>query len=71
MAKQMAKHAISQRRACRLASIDPKTLRRERVPDCPKIRERMREIASERRRFGYCRIGLMLAREGIVMNHMP
>lgn len=29
----------------------------------------MREIASERRRFGYRRIGLMLAREGIVMNH--
>lgn len=29
----------------------------------------MREIASERRRFGYRRIGLMLEREGIVMNH--
>jgi putative transposase len=69
--RAMAKHAISQRRACRLASVDPKTLRRERVPDCPKIRERMREIASERHRFGYRRIGLMLAREGIVMNHMP
>ncbi|HAE26571.1 MAG TPA: IS3 family transposase, partial [Hyphomonas adhaerens] len=29
----------------------------------------MREIASERRRFGYRRIGLMLEREGITMNH--
>ena len=29
----------------------------------------MRAIASERRRFGYRRIGLMLEREGIVMNH--
>jgi putative transposase len=29
----------------------------------------MREIASARRRFGYRRIGVMLAREGIVMNH--
>ena len=29
----------------------------------------MREIASERRRFGYRRIGLMLAREGMVVNH--
>ena len=28
----------------------------------------MREIASERRRFGYRRIGLMLEREGIAMN---
>jgi len=65
----MATHAISQRRAGRLASVDPKTVRRERVPDCPKIRERMREIANERRRFGYRRIGVMLAREGIIMNH--
>lgn len=47
----------------------PKTVRRQRVPDNPKIRERMREIASERRRFGYRRIGLMLEREGITMNH--
>lgn len=29
----------------------------------------MRAIAAERRRFGYRRIGLMLEREGIVMNH--
>lgn len=29
----------------------------------------MREIASERRRFGYRRIGLLLEREGITMNH--
>lgn len=28
----------------------------------------MREIASERRRFGYHRIGLMLEREGVSMN---
>ena len=28
----------------------------------------MREIASERRRFGYRRIGIMLAREGMIMN---
>ena len=65
----MAKHDISQRSACRLVCVDPKTLRRDRVPDNPEIRERMRQIASERRRFGYRRIGLMLKREGIVMNH--
>ena len=29
----------------------------------------MHEIAGERRRFGYRRIGLMLEREGIKMNH--
>ena len=65
----MSKYDISQRRACSLVSVDPKTVRRQRVPDNPKIRERMREIASERRRFGYRRIGLMLEREGITMNH--
>lgn len=29
----------------------------------------MRAIAAERRRFGYRRIGIMLAREGLTMNH--
>ena len=28
----------------------------------------MKEIAAERRRFGYRRIGILLAREGMVMN---
>jgi putative transposase len=59
---------ISQRRACRLVSVDPKTVRREVVPDSTEARSRMREIAAVRRRFGYRRIGLMLEREGIVMN---
>ena len=67
--KAMSKHDISQRRACRLVSVDPKTVRRKHTPDCPEIRQRMRELASERRRFGYRRIGLMLKREGIKMNH--
>jgi putative transposase len=61
-------YAISQRRACRLVSVDPKMVRREAVPDNPQIRVRMREIAAVRRRFGYRRIGLMLEREGITMN---
>lgn len=65
----MTKHDISQRRACRLVSVDPKTVRREHAPDCPEIRARMRAIAAERRRFGWRRIGVMLKREGIVMNH--
>ena len=33
------------------------------------LRLRLREIALERRRFGYRRLGIMLAREGLVMNH--
>lgn len=67
--RAMAKHDISQRRACQLVSVDPKTVRHERTPDSPEIRVRMRAIANERRRFGYRRVGVMLKREGIVMNH--
>jgi len=65
----MSKHDISQRRACRLTGVDPKTVRRARVPDHPEVRARLRALAGERRRFGYRRIGLMLERDGIRMNH--
>jgi len=37
--------------------------------DAPAVRERLRTLAGERRRFGYRRLGVLLAREGIVMNH--
>ncbi len=60
---------ISQRRACQLVGVDPKTVRRERPSDCPKIREEMKEIAGKRRRFGYRRIGILLERKGMTMNH--
>lgn len=33
------------------------------------VRARLRALAAERRRFGYRRLGLLLAREGIHMNH--
>ena len=52
-----------ERGVSRLVSVDPKTVRRERIPDCPGIRQQSREIASERRQFGYRRVGLMLELE--------
>jgi putative transposase len=64
----MAERGFSQRRACALALIDPKTVRREPEPDNPEIRTRLRQLAGERRRFGYRRLGVMLEREGIAMN---
>ncbi len=65
----MRDHDVSQRRACRLVGVDPKTVRRERPPDCPEVRKEMQEIAGKRRRFGYRRIGVLLERKGMSMNH--
>ena len=65
----MRDHDISQRRACRLVGVDPKTVRRDRPPDNPKIRTEMKAVAAKRRRFGYRRIGVMLERKGMIMNH--
>jgi len=65
----MRDHDISQRRACKLVGVDPKTVRRDRPPDNPEIRAEMKAIAHKRRRFGYRRIGVMLERKGMTMNH--
>ena len=65
----MRDHDISQRRACRLVGVDPKTVRRERPPDSADIRQEKQEIAGKRRRFGYRRIGVLLERKGMIMNH--
>ena len=67
--RAMRDHDVSQRRACALVGVDPKTVRRERPPDNPDIRKMMGEIAEKRRRFGYRRIGLLLERQGMTMNH--
>jgi len=62
--------AISERRACAILSVDRTSMRyAHRRSDDGDLRSRLREIALERRRFGYRRLGIMLAREGIVMNH--
>ena len=60
--RAMKDHPISQRRACVLIGVDPKTVRRERPPDNPEIREEMHKIAEKRRRFGYLRVGICALR---------
>jgi putative transposase len=66
----MERHGLSQRHACELVGLDRSTLRyRCRRPDDSALRQRLRELAAERRRFGYRRLGWMLVREGHAMNH--
>ncbi len=60
---------VSQRRACQALTIDRSSIRYKSLrPDDRELREAMRRVASERRRFGYRRIHVMLAREGVAMN---
>jgi putative transposase len=65
----MTNKEYSQRRACRLVGLAPKTYRyaSKRSNDEP-IRQRLRELATERRRFGYRRLHILLRREGVVLN---
>ena len=65
----MQEHGVSQRRACEALSVDRSSMRYRSVrPDDASIREAMKKVASERRRFGYRRIHVMLERQGIIMN---
>ena len=61
---------ISERRACTIFGVDRTSVRyAPRRSDDGDLRSRLREIAAERRRFGYRRVGVMLERKGHVMNH--
>jgi len=61
---------MSERRACKAIGCCRMTVRYETSrPDDREVRERMKAIAQERRRFGYRRLLVMLRREGLVVNH--
>lgn len=63
-------HGLSERRACNLVGVSRRVIRyRSSRPDDGPLRQRLRELAAERRRFGYRRLGYLLAREGITPNH--
>ncbi len=64
------RHGVSQRRACKAIGCCRMTVRYETSrPDDRELRERMKAIAQERRRFGYRRLLVMLRREGLFVNH--
>lgn len=61
---------LSERRACRLVGISRRVLAYvSRRPDDLPLRERLKVLAGKRCRFGYRRLGYLLAREGIKPNH--
>lgn len=65
----MTEKGYSQRRACRLVGIDPRVHRYQSSrPDDAGLRSRLRELSSERRRFGYRRLHILLEREGWEVN---
>ena len=69
VADARAAHGVSERRACQVLGVDRSSIRyRSRRPDDAVLRERLRALSRERRRFGYRRLPLLLAREGHVMN---
>jgi len=56
---------MSERRACRVIEADRKSVRyQSRRPPETELRARLRELANERRRFGYRRLHILLRREG-------
>jgi putative transposase len=64
-------HGLSRRRACRLIGISRSLVERapKRARDHERLRERLRALAGEHRRFGYRRLHELLCREGFMANH--
>ena len=74
-AKREAAHVrlafeLSERRACRMIGCVRMTVRYcSRRPPDTELRERLKALAHERRRFGYRRLLVLLRREGFIVNH--
>lgn len=65
----MTEKNYNQLRAWALAGIDPRVYRRGSTrPADAELQERLKELSSERRRFGYRRLHLLLGREGWKVN---
>jgi len=62
-------YEMSERRACRVLGVDGTSVRYQATrPDDGALRDRLKALAQERRRFGYRRLHVMLRREGHAVN---
>jgi putative transposase len=62
---------LSERRACRLAGLGRSSYRYTRSKSEESgLRERLKKLAAERRRYGYRRLTVLLKRAGEIVNHM-
>ena len=60
---------VSERRACGIIGADRTSIRyRSRSGDDTGLRVRLRELAQQRRRFGYRRLHILLLRDGVKIN---
>lgn len=63
-------HQVSERRACSTLGADRSTVRYRSIrPPDDALRGRLRALSTERRRFGYRRLHILLRREGWRVNH--
>jgi transposase InsO family protein len=60
--------AMSERRACRVVAVDRSSVRYRRRGCDDALRERLKALAEERRRFGYRCLWVLLRREGHTVN---
>ena len=70
MSHLCAAHGVSQRRACDVGQIDRSTVRYlSRRGGDAELRDAIKRVSRERRRFGRRRIHVMIAQEGFELNH--
>jgi len=66
----MSEKGVSQRRACKVVGMHRSVARyRRRKPNDAALRERLKTLAGQHRRYGYLRLHVLLRREGFILNH--
>ena len=66
----MEKFAVSERRACELNHVDRSSYCYEPRPDRnTALRDKLTELARQKPRFGYRRLGVLLEKNGMAVNH--